>query len=326
MINDGEKMPMSRILLTKQYLETQTDEAHPATIADILAHMESVGIPASRKAIQSDLEQLTETGYDIVRNTGRQHEYFVGDRHFELPELKLLVDAVQAAKFVSARKSASLTQKLTVLTSVHLAGELNRQTYIESRIKPDNEKVYLAVDVLHSAIQDRHKVQFKYYEYDRYKRKQYKHDRQLYTLSPYGMLWNHDSYYVVGHSDSHGKVITFRVDRIATPEATDLPAEPPPSDFDISVYARAVFSMYDGPMQTVTLKCKNEIMKTIIDRFGEGVETDLPDNDHFTATVTVSTSLTFYGWVFSFGGKMTILAPEQAVREYTDLLRAQIPR
>ena len=139
------------------------------------------------------------------------------------------------------------------------------------------------------------------------------------------MLWNHDSYYVVGHSDSHGKVITFRVDRIATPEATDLPAEPSPSDFDISVYARAVFSMYDGPMQTVTRKCKNEIMKTIIDRFGEDVETDLPDDDHFTATVTVSTSPTFYGWVFSFGGRMTILAPEQAVKEYTDLLRAQIP-
>ena len=315
----------SRILYIKQYLETQTDETHPATVADILAHMKSIDIPASRKTVMADIKHLVEAGCDIVCNTGRHHEYFMGNRHFELPELKLLVDAVQAAKFISARKSAALTQKLTALTSTHLAGELNRQTYIESRVKPDNELVYVSVDMLHTAIQNKSKVRFKYRDYDRHKRRQYKHNRQVYSFSPYHMLWNRDSYYVVGYSDNHGKIITFRVDRIAAPEATDLPAEAPPLGYDISVYARAVFSMYDGPIQTVTLKCENILMNSIIDRFGEDVETVLLGDDHFIATVSVSTSPTFYGWVFTFGEKMAILAPEQAVKEYADRLHSQIP-
>ena len=315
----------SRILHILRYLETQTDEAHPATVADVVASLESASIEAGRKAVTKDIELLMDAGFDVVVNAGKPIQYFMGDRHFEMPELKLLVDAVQAAKFISAKKSASLTKKLTALTSVHLAGELQRQTYIESRVKADNEQIYIAVDMLHAAIHSKRKVLFKYYEYNQRKEKIYKHGRQVYSISPYGWPWTHDCYYVVGYSDSHAKVITFRIDRIATPELSDTLAEPPAADFDISVYARSVFSMYDGPMQTVTLQCENAIMKSILDRFGEEVETNLLDREHFKATVSVSTSPTFYGWVFSFGGKMSLLGPEHIVNEYADMLRSQLP-
>ena len=314
----------SRLLCIKQYLEEQTDEQHPVTVSHMLAYLESIGIPSSRRTVLSDIEQLTDAGIDVVCNTGRRYEYFIGDRHFELPELKMLVDAVQAAKFISVKKSSVLAEKLTALTSVHLADELQRQTYIEDHIKPNNERVYITVDMLHTAIHTGKKVKFKYYEYTREKKKVYKHNRKVYEFSPYGMIWNHDSYYVVGYSDSHGKAITFRVDRIATPELTDQPILPQPPDFDLSVYARSVFSMYDGPMRDVSLKCENTLMKTIIDRFGEDVLTEILDDEHFIASVHVSTSPTFFGWVFSFAGKMVITSPQQTVDEYRSLVQKQL--
>ena len=291
-------------------------------MTEMVSHLESLGIDAGRKGVAKDIEQLMEAGFDVVINSGKPHEYFMGNRHFELPELKLLVDAVQAAKFISVKKSTSLTEKLTALTSSHLAGELHRQTYIESRVKADNERVYITVDMLHTAINTGKKVLFKYYEYDRHKRKTYKHGRKVYSVSPYGLLWNYDCYYVVGYSDSHAKVISFRVDRVASPELSDVPAVQPAPEFDISAYARSVFSMYDGPMRDVTLKCENSCMKTIIDRFGEDVATVILDDEHFSANVNVSTSQTFYGWIFSFAGKISISEPEDVKMEYRALARS----
>ena len=152
--------------------------------------------------------------------------------------------------------------------------------------------------------------------------KTYKHGRRAYSFSPYRLLWNNDRYYVVGYSDSHGKVITFRVDRIATPALSDTPAEPPAADFDISLYARSVFSMYDGPMCDVVLRCENGCMKTIIDRFGETVKTTVLDSNHFAAFVHISASPTFYGWLFSFAGKITITGPQEIKDEYMKMVRS----
>ena len=137
------------------------------------------------------------------------------------------------------------------------------------------------------------------------------------------MLWNSDCYYVLGFSDSHGKTITFRVDRIAVPEPSDEPAVPAPKDFDPSVYTKGVFQMYDGSEQDVILKCENTLMKSIIDRFGEDVETSVTDDEHFTARVRISASPTFYGWVFGFAGKMKIIAPQSVADEYIRLARLE---
>jgi len=312
----------SRILYIKHFLETRTDENNPATMPDILAYLEKDGIAASRKTVIQDIEQLIESGIDVICNAGHRHEYFIGDRHFELPELKLLVDAVQASKFITAKKSAALIKKLTAFASTQQAGELNRQLYVEKHVKTENERTYFTVDLLHAAINAGKQVVFKYYDYDRNKKKEYKHNRHTYTFSPYALLWNSDRYYAVGYSDKHGKVITFRVDRIATPKLSDAPAIPMPEGFDIKLYTKSVFQMYDGSaLQRVTLKCENDLMKSIIDRFGEDVETEILDKGHFTATVDISVSQTFFGWVFSFGGRIEIFSPDSAASEYLSLAR-----
>ena len=307
----------SRLLQIKQYLEERTDEAHPAAITDILSYLENEGVQADRRTVSRDIDRLMESGVDIVCNAGRRNEYFCGSKGFELPELKLLVDAVQASRFISHKKSQALIEKLLSLGSDHQAIELNRHLYSDKQIKSENERVYITVDLLYTAINRQRQVQFKYYEYLPDKRKTYKHNGQTYEFSPYGLIWNGDHYYTVGYSRHHDRVITFRVDRIASPRLTDKLAKLEPDSFDMTFYARQVFQMYDGSVCEVTLLCKNHHMKTLIDRFGENVNTEITGNEHFTATVNVAISPTFYGWVFA--NRMKILKPEDAVKEFEAL-------
>ena len=302
----------------------ETDEQHSMSLADITVNIQQAGFSCCSKTVKKDIEQLMESGIDVISNKGRELQYFIGERHFELPELKLLVDAVQASKFISAKKSRQLIKKLTAFASLHQAAELNRTLYTDKQIKPTNENIFYTVDMIHAAINKGKQVHFKYYEYDHNKKKTYKHKRMVYKFSPYALLWNGDNYYVIGYSEYHGKIIKFRVDRIATPELMELDAVPMPNDFDVAFYAQNVFQMYDGPMREITIKCENSLMKSVIDRFGEDVKTTVIDNENFYADICVCASPTFFGWVFGFGGKMEIIAPKDAIDEYISLAQCMI--
>ncbi|MDD4474215.1 MAG: WYL domain-containing protein [Eubacteriales bacterium] len=314
----------SRLLFLLELLNRETDEEHPITILDIIERLNAERFTANRHTVAGDLNTLMAHGIDVVCNKSRQNQYFIGDRNFELPELMLLVDAVQAARFISAKQSRNLISKLSSLVSIHQADSLNRQLYVEKQVKSVNEKVLYTVDLLHSAIRDNKQIAFQYFEYTATKKKVLKHGGQIYKFSPYALLWNNDSYYVLGFSESHGKVVKFRVDRMATPKFTDAPTVPKPKGFRVEEYAKSVFSMYDEETRTVTLKCENSLMKSIVDRFGSKVKTKVVDEKQFTADVEVSVSPTFFGWVVGFGGKMHIAAPEDVKERYTAFLRGII--
>ena len=311
----------SRILYIKRFLEEQTDEAHPATVADILAYLSENGIDAHHRTVMLDIGQLIEAGYDVVCNKSRQNQYFIGTVLFEMPELKLLVDAAQASKFLPVKRSRDLIDKLLTLTSHHQADSLKNGLYLDSFVKPKNEAAYYNTDLLLNAINKGLRVRFMYFEYTPDKKRDYKHGRRVYELSPWTFAWDSDKYYIIGHSKHHGKAVKFRVDRIASPKLTELPAIPAPEDFDLAAFTKATFQMYDGPLLDVTLKCENELMKAIIDRFGEEVKTSIADTGHFYATVKVAASKTFFGWVFTSDGAVTITAPGEAVRAYRDMLK-----
>lgn len=216
----------------------------------------------------------------MVCNRSRQNEYFIVTRYLELAELKLLVDAVQAARFISPKKSRELIEKVTGLISPHQGESLRRSLFVDGKVKTGNEAVYYAVDILHTAIQQQKTVMFKYIKYTPQKKKRYKHGGRVYVLSPYDMVWNSDAYYVCGYSKSHGKVVTFRVDRMCRPELSESVFCPRPEGYDIGKYCRRVFSMYDGADCTVELKCENSLMDDIVDRFGEQVQTGRYDSSH----------------------------------------------
>ena len=313
----------SRILYVKRFLEEQTDEAHPATITDILTYLAGLGITANRRTVMFDMKLLVDIGVDVVCNRYRQNQYYIGDVLFETPELKLLVDAVQASKFLTIKRSRALIDKLLSLTSRYQAESMKNGLYLDKHIKPKNERVYITADLLLKAINTKQRVTFMYIENTPDKKKVYKHGRRVYELSPWYLVWDSDNYYVIGHSKTHGKAVKFRVDRIAKPEITETPAITTPKDFDLAAFVRSVFQMYDGPLLEVTLKCKNEMMKTIIDRFGEEVKADKNGPEHFTVTVKVAASKTFYGWIFGMDGAVQITAPAEAVKAYRDMLKRQ---
>lgn len=310
----------NRLLVIMKYLWEQTDIDHPATMKDIAAHLESEGLSATRKTISHDIDQLREAGVDIDFHDRMQNQYFIDRRVFEMPEVKLLVDAVQSARFISSAKSKTMIHKLSAFVSAHQADVLKRQLYVESRVKSPNESVLYLVDLIHSAIQDKHKITFQYFEYNQKKQKVLKHGGQIYCFSPYALVWNEDCYYALGFSDSHGGIVKFRVDRMQNIAVTEDKAVKKPADFKIADYSSKVFSMYNGKECVVTLRCENAVMKNLVDRFGSGFKVTAHDADHFDAKVSVSLSPTFYGWVFSFGGSLKIVAPKEAVAEFHAIL------
>lgn len=314
----------SRILHILRLLYEKTDEQNPLCSTEIIGYLAGLGINVHRTTIAADAQLLVEAGFDVVTVRSSPNKYFIGNRQFELPELKLLVDAVESSKFITSKKSTQLVQKIMLLISAHQAEELSRQICIGRRIKPNNEMIYYTVDVIQQAMHENKKIKFRYFEYAPNKERVLKNDGYRYEFSPYALFWNEDHYYIIGYSDKHKKIIKFRVDRIEKAEITPKQAIPKPSGFDSAVYANQIFEMYDGKTKMVELKCANELMKVIIDRFGEDVETEIIDDEHFKIKATVSVSPTFFGWVFGFVGKMSIISPTDAIEQYKFLAKTAL--
>ena len=306
------------LLLLRQYLYQQTDEQHPVSVTDILAFWQQHGIQAGRNSVYTDIELLQNAGMDIVCVKSSQNRYFVGQRLFELPELKLLVDAVESSRFITGKKSTALIKKLGHLTSTAQAEQLNRRIYMGGTPKPENEGIYYNVDTIHNAVQKKQQITFQYFEYTPKKEKILKHDGYKYRFSPYAMIWNRDCYYAVGWSEKHGKIAQFRVDRMTAVEPLKQAAVQT-LDFDPAEYVRKVFGMYPDNLCTVELLCDNEVMRSVIDRFGENVWTETVDEQHFRATVEIAPSPPFFSWVFTFSGKIRIVSPAAVLEEMRDM-------
>ena len=311
-----------RILYLLRILEQYTDEEHPLTTKQLIDKLQDeYGISAHRTTLTKDIAALQEFGVDIVTVHSTQSKYFIGSRKFELPELKLLIDAVESSRFITAKKSESLIRKIHTLTSQGQVSKLRRNNYVVDRIKPDNEQIYYIVDTINDAINEGKQISFQYYDYSGLKKKVLKNKGEIYKLSPYKLLWSGDYYYVIGYSEKKGKVINFRVDRIAVaPTILSENAIPVPKDFDLENFTKEVFFMFSGDEVEVDLQCDNSLMKTMIDRFGENVKTLAYDMTSFRLITEVSVSPTFFGWVFGFDGKVKILGPKNVKEQYYKMI------
>ena len=309
-----------KLLYLKELFETQSDEQHVLSMQDILAYLAAHGINAERKSIYTDIACLQEFGMDIVLQKGPGGGYFLASRPFELPELKLLVDAVQACKFLSERKSVALIEKLSSLCSAHEASQLRRQVTVCSRIKSMNESIYYTVDRIHEAIAENRQIRFRYFDWGIDGRK---HERPGdYFASPYALVWDDENYYLIAHSQRHG-LTHYRVDKMAKLTKLETPRviTDEAKNLDLSRYGKNVFGMFAGSPQQVKLRFHKSLAGVIIDRFGK--ETMLvPDGDeHFTFTTEIVVSPVFYGWLAGFADKAEILFPETVQNEFTALCR-----
>lgn len=305
-------------------LYEQTDEEHYLTIAQIIEQLENkYGISTSRGTVSDDIKVLQEFGVEIEVEQSTQKRFYLIGRRFDLPELKALIDAVESARFIPKVKSSALVAKLSSLASSFEATKLVRNVDVENRIKADNEKIYYIMESLNDAINEKKKVSFQYYTYNRNKGRIAKHNGEIYVFSPYKMIWNGDYYYVVGYSEKHGSIGSFRVDRIVTtPQILLEEQREPPCDFDLNVYLNSMFRMYNGERKQVELICDNDLMDAIIDKFGKDVDVSAYDENSFRVDVTTSVGNVFYSWIFGFGGRVYISRPDDVKYEYAEMVAA----
>ncbi len=311
-----------KLLVLAWQLLKKGDEDHPISTPALIQVLEREGIPAERKSIYTDMETLRDFGLDVQLRKGKAGGWFIGQREFELPELKLLVDAVQSSRFISRKKSQALIGKLEGLTSEHQARQLRRQVYVDRRVKTENESVYYAIDKLHTAIAGGRAVSFRYFDYNVAKEKVFRREGKRYTVSPYGLIWSDENYYLVGWDHGELELRHYRVDKTAELIITGLPREGDESckSFDLAEYGRKHFHMFSGREAKVRLRCENRFVNVMLDRFGQEAML-IPDGPgHFTLTVEAVVSPQFYGWLFGLGEQVELTAPDWAVEEYRERL------
>ena len=310
-----------KLLVLQELLLTRTDEDHPMTIKELIGELERYDIKAERKSLYDDLDLLRLSGLDVQSRKGRSPGWFIGERVFELPELKLLVDAVQSSKFITKRKSDALIRKLESLTSTHQAKQLQRQVYVSGRVKTMNESIYYNVDKLHTAVGARKAITFRYFDYNSRKEKVFRREGKRYVVSPFGLVWDSENYYLVGHDHAHSEVRHYRVDKMSEIVITSLPLEGAAAgEFDVADYARKHFGMYSGTEAAVTLRCREALAGVVLDRFGQEVMLVPGQDGTFTVTVSVVVSPQFWGWLFGLGDGVELISPAWAVEQLKDRL------
>ncbi len=321
----GQKL---KLLYLEKILLERTDENHPMTLSELSEALAAYGITAERKSLYSDIEQLRNFGLDIVGQKTRSYGYYVGSRLFELPELKMMVDAVQSAKFITLKKSNELIKKLETLCSRHDAQMLQRQVYVQNRVKTMNESIYYNVDKISMGIAESKQISFLYFEYNIYKERVPRKNGERYLVSPYALCWDDENYYLIAYDGAAKKIKHYRVDKMMNIRVEKQPreGEEAASRLDVAAYTKSVFGMYGGSPADVTLRFENSLVGVVIDRFGKEVSIRPDGPEHFIASVRVEQSPIFLGWLFQFGDRVQVLSPQTVIdqlRRYAERLLKQ---
>ena len=304
-----------KLLYLWQFLARSSDESHPVTLAQMIDYLALQGITAERKSIYDDIEALRLFGLDIIsEREGSSTVYYLGEREFQLPELKLLVDSVQSSKFITREKSLELIGKLERLVSDGDARQLHRQVYVRGRIKTMNESIYYIVDDIHAAIDGDCPVTFRYYDWSPERKRVFRHDGRRYRVSPWALMWDDENYYMIAF-DHDGEIIKhFRVDKMSGICIEKGPRRGAEAfeEIDMATYSDTHFGMFSGEVRRVRLCFENSLAGPVIDRFGADIPLVPYDEGHFSVTVSAAVNVQFFGWLCGFGDRVRILSPEDA--------------
>ena len=318
----GNNQKLKLLYLSKILLE-ETNDSNGLTLAEIAARLKDHDINADRKTLYDDFEELRHFGIDVIsEQRGRNHYYHIGERPFELAELKLLVDSIQAAQFMTEKKSLALIRKLEGLTNKYDARELHRQIYFSGSTKAVNESIYYNVDIIHSAINRNVQIRFQYFNWNSRKEMVLRHDGAFYQISPWALVWADEYYYLIGYDAASGGIKHYRVDKMLKLSSTEEKrlGEEAFSALDMASYSQRMFSMFAGKEQRVTLEGDAELVGVIIDHFGTDVRLLPLGKDRFRAYINVAVTDHFIGWIFSLGGRVRVTAPENV----TDMIRDRL--
>ena len=308
--SDNQKLKIFYIL---DYLEKNSHEGNPVRASELIEMLDRQhNIRCDRNTVYSDISALIDYGVDIVKKPGKNGGYFIGMRNFELPELKLLIDAVQSSRYLTERKSKELIEKLCNQCNEHDAKLMKRNVLVSGRVKSMNESVYYSIDTIQEAIAENKQITFRYFDWSLDRKRIYR-DKD-YCASPYGLCQDNENCYLLAHSPRYG-VTSYRLDRMSDICLSDEPRIPCPelTGKALVAYANQLFHMFSGDAVNVKMRFHRDLVNVVIDRFGP--ETMLiPDGaDHFTFTVKVAVSPMFLSWVIGFGKKARIVYPQTVV-------------
>ena len=328
--NPNQKL---KLLYLYQILLKKTDEEHKISMEEILQALARCGVEAERKSIYSDIAALQDFGLDVILQRGPGGGYYVASRDFELPELKLLVDAIQCSRFITQKKSDELIHKIESLTSEPQARILQRQVYITDRIKTMNESIYYNIDALHTAISAGVQITFQYFEWSldfsakEKIQKRYRHNGARYQVSPWALTWDDENYYMIAYEPVSDSIRHYRVDKMEHIALTELQRQGQQlfrDRFNPADYSRKVFGMFSGEEKIVRLRCENRFIGVLRDRFGAELMVQPLDEGYFSVNVTVAVSPQFFSWVFGLGGGVQILEPHDVRQQFQQQLKQLI--
>ncbi len=313
---NGHKIKLLKLM---ELFRQETDEQHPMLATVVCEKLAERGVPVDRRTLSRDIKVLNDNGYEVMTTmVGHEKAYYVEDRSFEVPEIKVLIDAVQAASFITEKKTAVLIDKIADLGGSKRAQILKDNMVCFNTRKHSNESIYYNVGFLEEAIQKQKKVIFYYHDLNEKGERVYRHNGHHYVVEPIALVFNEDNYYLVSYSSRHGNTTNYRVDRMSGVEIIeeDITDVAVSLREDVCAYTGQAFKMYRGDPVEVTLQFKDKLIGVVFDKFGEGIPMTRGDGDIITAKVKVQIAPTFWGWLFQFGGDMKILSPNSAIEEY----------
>ena len=299
-----------RILILLQTLQKYSDENHPLKMSDLIQYCYDQGIHAERRSIYDDIRELKEAGYEILFTRIPYQGYFLATQPFEMAELRLLSDAVQASNFVTEKKSRQLVNKLAQLTSVHQGHALTKQVYFFKH-KFSNEEIFYTIDQFQQAIANHYAVCFQYFDITVNKQKKYRRQAREYHLIPYALIWENQRYYCIGYDTRYQNFTHYRLDKID--HLTMIEEVQKKMPFDMHHYASRVFNMFQGESTNITLRFDLSLINTVFDQFGQDVLITEVSSESFTINLTMGLAPTFIGWLLQFGQRVTVLSPQKLI-------------
>ncbi len=309
----------SKIKLLRIYdiLCEKSDEDNPLAAAEICEELNLYGISAERKSIYADLAVLESYGYDIIKVSQPKKGYYVGDRDLQIAEVRLLIDAIQSAKFITESKTEDLISKIERRLSKNQRDMLAKQVYVDHRNKNGNEKIYYAIDALYRAATSRKKVRIHYLKRCIETGERPKNEEHVYSVSPYALIWSNDNYYLVCNNAKYNNLMHLRIDKIISVTQLDEDIRPlyEVSDykdvFDAADYASKVFNMFSGEPERISIRCANSMWDVVRDRFGDDVMIVERTDDTFTISTTAAVSEGLIAWILQYGNRMVAISPSE---------------
>lgn len=309
-----------KLLVLYNLLQKCTDEQHPMTTLEIVEELNNNGISETRQTVYEDIEVLNQFGYEVICVKGRNNRYFVGDRTFERPEIQIMLNAIGAAKFLTDKKTSLLTEKVAELIGTTQAEQIKGILPIENN-KNGNDYVYYNIDAITSAILEKKKLSFLYFDYGCHNERLYRKDKERYVVNPLGMIYSGENFYLVCFHDKYGNPANYRIDRMenVTVEAEPLTKSKEYEKFDLNAYKRELFSMFAGEKTEISLGFPQDLYDIAVDRFGRDIK-PVSNGSGYIIHTTVRVSKTFFAWITTFEGRVKILSSQSVRDDYTAFL------